>query len=153
MQFRIKSEVKANFNFVASNFGKPLFIYLLPIFPPIRLVTFEGTELGNRVVLEMKIGSHVMNWVSQIIDTRTYETEYNFIDQGVKLPIFLIYWEHKHRVIRHLSGAVIIDEIYYKSPNMIIELLFYPILFFTFYLRRFAYRSFFKQILLENIQS
>lgn len=147
MQFRIKTEVKANFHFVVSHFGEPLFIHLLPIFPPIRLIQFEGTELGNMVCLELKFVGFTMHWSSQIIVTKKYETEVNFVDQGIKLPFFLVYWEHKHRIIRHGLDTVIIDEIYYKSPNMIIELLFFPILFFSFFMRGPSYRSFFEGIL------
>lgn len=146
MQFRIKTEVKANFLFVASHFGKPLFIYLLPIFPPIKLIKFDGTNLGNVVCLELKFFGFVMQWSSQIIVTKKYQTEVNFIDQGIKLPFFLVYWEHKHRIIRHGLDTIIIDEIYYKSPNMIIELLFFPILFLSFLMRRFSYKSFFKKL-------
>lgn len=134
MQFRIKTEVKANFNFVASHFGEPLFIYLWPNFTPIKIIQFDGTKPGNLVCVDTKLFGLIMKWSSQIIVTKKYETEVNFIDQGIKLPFFLTYWEHKHRIIRHGSGTVVIDEIYYKSPNMIIELLFYPILFFGFFM-------------------
>lgn len=146
MQFSIKSNVKANFRFVASHFGKPLLSHLLPKFPPIRLTKFDGTGLGNLVCLELKFAGHIMTWSSQIIVTKKHDTEENFIDQGVKLPFFLVYWEHRHRIIRNGNDTVIIDEIYYKSPNMIIELLFFPILFLSFYLRRASYKSFFSKI-------
>lgn len=147
MQFRIKSDVKAEFRFVASHFGKPLFTHLLPKFPPIKLLRFEGCAKGDLVSLTMKLFGYTMEWDSEIIQTASYDRENNFIDQGIKLPFFLIYWEHKHRIIGNLNNTVIIDEIYYKSPNLLLEILMYPLLYLSFFARKKGYRTFFENLL------
>lgn len=144
MQFSIKSVVEAEYNVVASNFERPLFTHLLPKFPLTRLVKFEGSENGDLVCVQLELFGKVLDWDSEIIQKKVYDHETNFTGQGRKLPFFLIYWEHRHRIIRKHQGTVILDEIYYKSPNIILEILIFPFLYLGFYGRKKGYVSFFK---------
>lgn len=144
MEFSVSTPVNAEFQRVISRFNKDLFTHLLPSFPRIQLLQFDGTAVGNMLRLRIFLSSWSMDWDTQIIERQENASEVFFIDQGIRLPLFLVYWEHKHRIIKKEHCTVIIDEITYKSANSMVEYLVMPVLWASFIARKKGYRSFFE---------
>lgn len=149
MQFSISSPVKADFQLVVSRFNTDLFIHLLPSFPRIRLLQFDGTAKGDVLRLRIYMASGSMDWDTRIIERSENDKEVFFVDQGIKLPFFLLYWEHKHRIVRNGNSTLIIDEIFYRSANILVEYLVLPVLWISFSARKKGYRSYFENIINE----
>ena len=59
-----------------------------------------------------------------------------FIDEGLKLPSFFKFWKHHHRIVKNTTGCVIIDDITFKSANLLLDYL----LFFQGCYLQFLYR-------------
>ena len=144
MQFSVSSPVNAGFQHVISRFDKDLFTHLLPSFPLIKLLLFEGTAVGNILRLRLYFSAWSMDWDTRIIERHANEKEVYFIDQGIRLPFFLVYWEHKHRIIKKDQTTLIMDEITYRSGNALLGYLVYPILKASFVARKKGYRTFFE---------
>lgn len=130
---------------VWSGFDKKLFEALSPKFPKVRLLRFDGCEKGDEVHLELVFPFFVQNWNSQIIESGKDHRGYYFIDQGIQLPFFLTYWEHKHHIKKSGEETIIADEIYFKAYNFLFECLIYPVLWLTFIQRKPIYKRIFKK--------
>lgn len=145
MRLTLQTNVQKPPNEVFEGFTEALFIKLAPPFPPVRLRRFEGSEVGNVVELELNFILFRNIWQSLITHKETTSEEIYFIDEGKKLPFFLRYWRHKHRILKHETGSQIIDEIVYKSPFWILDYLLYPMMYFQFAYRKPIYRKYFKK--------
>lgn len=144
MKIKIVTPLERNYKEVFSRFDRTLFEFLQPVIPKMKLVTFEAPVTGNKVEIDF-IFPIKAKWVSIITEDEINETEAYFIDEGEILPPGISYWKHKHIVKKTGENTCeIIDDIEYKSPNKIMELLMYPQLYASFYPRKKAYKKFFQ---------
>ncbi len=128
---------------VIEGFNKELFIQLAPPFPKVNLLRFDGSKTGDIVQLELNFGFFKQRWTSVIIDDFESSDEYYFIDKGTELPFPLKFWVHKHIIKKHLNGAVIIDQVEFKGPNKVVDVLLYPALALQFLYRKPIYKKVF----------
>lgn len=143
MKLTIRTLVQAPLETVWAGFDRQLFNQLSPPFPPVNVLRFEGCSTGDKVSLELNFILFKQVWNSDIIDQQTTDAEIFFIDEGTKLPFFLRAWHHKHRLIRQGTGTVIADEITFRTPNVLLDYLFYPLLWAQFMYRKPIYKRVF----------
>lgn len=145
MQITISTTVNEHFLAVKEGFNQDLFSSLSPPFPPVKLLRFDGSKKGDIVSLELNFLFFKQIWTSEIIEDHTSESEFYFVDKGIKLPFFLGNWQHKHRLIgRGTSKTEIRDEIHYQGSNWILTPLLYPALYLQFLYRKPIYRRIFS---------
>jgi ligand-binding SRPBCC domain-containing protein len=144
MKIKINTAVKFSMENVWNGFTQKLFLKLAPPFPPVKLVRFDGCLQGNIVSMELNFILFKQNWTSLISEQKTDENEIYFIDEGTELPFFLKSWKHKHRIVKIENNSEIIDEIEYKTPTILTDYLFYPILYAQFAYRKPIYRKIFN---------
>ncbi len=143
MHLLIKTEVEKDPSNVFIYFDRKLFRALNPPLMPLKLLRFDGCNMGDEVHLELAFG---MKWISLVTDFQEREDEISFIDEGVQLPFFLTYWRHKHRIVKNENGgSILIDDILYQSSSKLMDKLLYPILWAQFKYRSPVYRKLFKK--------
>jgi ligand-binding SRPBCC domain-containing protein len=143
MKLELKTSVSAPIRTVWESFDKSLFKKLSPPFPPVKIIRFDGCYKGDSVTLELNFLIFRQLWTSLIIDQETEKDEIFFVDKGIKLPFFLKYWKHKHRLLRDGEGTTIVDEIEYRTPFAFLDRLMYPLLWAQFAYRKPIYRKVF----------
>ncbi|MFC5407864.1 hypothetical protein ACFPMF_00990 [Larkinella bovis] len=143
MKMALDTLVEQDFRRVWAGFDRRLFNTLSPPFPPVRVVRFDGCLRGDTVHLQLNFLFFRQDWISRIIDQQETGQEIYFIDEGTKLPFFLSYWQHKHRIIRHGSQTRIVDEITYRTPTRFTDFLLYPVLYGLFAYRKPVYKRYF----------
>lgn len=143
MKIIIKTKVEQDYLEVKEGFTKDLFLKLNPPFPPVKLLRFDGCRRGDKVSLELNFILFKQIWTSIITSDRTDEAEFFFVDEGKKLPFFLRFWKHKHRVLRQESGSLIVDEINFSARLKILSPLLYPALYAQFWYRKPIYKKIF----------
>jgi ligand-binding SRPBCC domain-containing protein len=143
MKIIIETEVEQTVAQVWEQFDDKLLMQLSPPFPPVKLISF-GQKIGEKVTLELNFFIKRQLWVSKITDSYLSVEESYFIDEGTQLPFFLKYWKHKHRIVKNNTGSKIIDEIEFRTPTILTDYIFYPILYLQFLYRQPIYRKFFK---------
>ncbi len=140
MKINISTPVSQSIDQVWAGFDQHLFSKLAPPFPPINLLRFDGSEVGDEVHLELNLIFFKQVWASLITENVKTEEEIYFVDEGIKLPFFLKYWRHKHRIVKSGIQAHIIDEITFESP---FGFLLYPVLYLQFMYRKPIYKKIF----------
>jgi ligand-binding SRPBCC domain-containing protein len=145
MKITIKTKVEQDYLEVKQGFNKDLFLKLNPPFPPVKLLRFDGCRRGDKVSLELNFILFKQIWTSIITADRTDGQEFFFVDEGKKLPFFLRFWKHKHRVLRQDSGAIIVDEINFSARLKILSPLLYPALYAQFWYRKPIYKKIFRK--------
>ncbi|MEM1135734.1 MAG: hypothetical protein AAGI07_07820 [Bacteroidota bacterium] len=143
MRLKIETSVKQDYKSVWNGFDETLFLKLSPPFPPVKLIRFDGSIKGDRVILELNFFLFKQEWESEITDNGELENEIYFIDEGIRLPFFLKSWKHKHRIIKSGEGSIISDEIEFTAPIPGMELALYPTMWQQFNYRKPIYQSFF----------
>lgn len=148
MKINIETAVNQSVSDVWNQFDDKLLLKLSPPFPPVKLISF-GQKIGEKVTFELNFFIKRQLWVSKITDSYLSVEESYFIDEGVQLPFFLKYWKHKHRIVRdntspNGSGSIIIDEIEFRTPTILTDYIFYPILYLQFLYRKPIYQRIFK---------
>ena len=143
MKINISTKVEQDYLSVKEGFNENLFLKLSPPFPPVKLLRFDGSSTGDKVILELNFIFFKQQWVSDITADNTDEKEFYFIDEGTKLPFFLKTWKHKHRIIKDGKSSIIRDEIAFKAPNGILTLFLYPALYLQFLYRKPIYKKIF----------
>ena len=144
MRISISTTVSQHYLTVKEGFNQDLFSLLSPPFPPVKLLRFDGSGKGDIVSLELNFLFFKQTWTSEIIEDHTDESEFYFVDKGIKLPFFLGFWQHTHRLINRGSTLTEIkDEITYQGSNWILTPLLYPILYLQFLYRKPIYRRIF----------
>jgi ligand-binding SRPBCC domain-containing protein len=139
----ISSDIPGNFQKVYSKFDKKLFEYILPSFPPTKLIKFEGSKKGDTV--ELSLGGQ--RWISIITEDKIEEKNAYFVDEGLKLPFPLKRWYHKHIVeYQEQNKCRIIDKIQFTTGWKALDLIFGYLLKFQFQQRTPLYRKYFDQI-------
>lgn len=136
MKITINTTVTASMPTVWKGFDETLFTKLSPPFPPVNLLRFDGSMTGDVVSLELNFIFFKQEWTSLITDQNETDREIYFVDEGRKLPFFLSFWRHKHRLIKEGTGTIIADEIEYRTPFILFDYLMYPLLW-----AQFAYRG------------
>ncbi len=143
MKIYLETEVKGTPAEVFKGFNETLFLKLAPPFPPFKLERFDGCKTGDEVHLKLWAGYKWENWISIITDDGTSEEEIFFVDEGTKLPPFLSFWKHQHRMKKSANGTTIIDDIEFQSPAKILDYLLYPVMYAQFAYRGPVYRKVF----------
>lgn len=144
MHISITTSVRQPYQSVAEGFDEKLFTQLNPPFPPVKLLRFDGSQQGDIVALELNFILFKQVWESLIVEDGRRDSEWYFIDEGVKLPFFLRYWRHHHRVVKHGTGAHIIDDITFQTPFFLLDYLFYPVMWLQFLYRKPIYKKVFR---------
>ena len=144
MNIKISTKVNQSLLKVWEGFNLELFSKLAPPFPPVEVKEFGGCLKGDKVHLELNFILFKQDWISDIVDQKRTETEIYFIDEGTKLPFFLSYWKHKHRLVKDNEGTLIIDEINFKTPTILTDYLFYPLMYLQFLYRKPIYKKVFE---------
>lgn len=144
MRITISTLVNQGRQAVAKGFNQDLFEKLNPPFPPVTLLRFDGSKQGDVVALELDFLLFKQVWESHIIEDGKTKKEWYFIDQGVKLPFFLRYWQHRHRVVQTGTHATIIDDITFETPFILTDYLFYPVMWLQFLYRKPVYKKVFR---------
>jgi ligand-binding SRPBCC domain-containing protein len=140
----VTTQVEQSLPHVWAGFDQRLFLKLNPPFPPVRLLRFDGCLTGDVVHIQLNFLFFRQDWISKIIDQQESQNEIFFIDQGDKLPFFLSFWHHKHRLVRQGDHTLIVDEVTYKTPGgWLMDWLFYPILWGQFVYRKPIYKRYF----------
>ena len=143
MRITISTSVRQSRLAVAEGFNEDLFTQLNPPFPPVKLLRFDGSSKGDVVALELDFILFKQVWESHITDSGKTSKEWYFIDEGVKLPFFLSYWKHHHRVVQTGTHATIIDDITFRTPFGWLDYLLYPVMRLQFLYRKPVYKRVF----------
>ncbi|GAB3269978.1 hypothetical protein GCM10027347_40360 [Larkinella harenae] len=144
MQIKLITPVQQDYQRVWTGFTRRLFEQLNPPFPPVKVVRFDGCRKGDVVHVQLNFLLFKQDWISSITEQQETEREIYFIDRGVKLPFFLTYWQHRHRIIRDGAHTRIADEITFRTPTRLTDFLMFPILYGLFAYRKPVYKRFFR---------
>jgi len=144
MKILLKTQVEQDYRMVYERFDRDLFLALKPPLLPLELKRFDGSKTGDEVHIQLGRGFLAQDWNAKIVEDKLTDDEAYFIDEGIKLPFFLKTWQHKHRIIRTETGAIIIDDIEYKTPTLLTDYLMYPIMWLQFAARKPVYRKYFR---------
>lgn len=135
-KIEIKIPIQNDYQTVFAGFNRELFLALAPKFPPSKLLRFDGSQKGDEVHIELGFFPFKELWVSVITEEYWGNDEIYFIDEGIKLPMALQYWRHKHRIIpTGEKTCMIIEDISYQAVQWLPAQMVHSILY-----RIFAYR-------------
>ena len=141
MNITLRSKVTGEFTAIYERFDDRLFRYLLP--PGAQLIEFGGSNKGDIVHLKLPLAGE---WISEITENGTSEDSCYFIDEGRKLPFPIKEWRHKHILHRAGNNTVVEDNMNFSTGYIFTDILFYPVLFFSFLPRVWQYNRYFKNI-------
>ncbi|MCK8494318.1 hypothetical protein M0L20_20795 [Spirosoma sp. RP8] len=145
MHLVLKTHVNQPIATVWNGFDRSLFNRLSPPFPPVEVVRFDGCLQGDVVHLRLNFLLVKQDWVSLIVDQQSTDQEIYFVDQGTRLPFFLTSWHHRHRLLRDSgNGTVIVDDIRFKTPFLVADILLYPVMWLLFTYRKPIYKRTFR---------
>ncbi|OIN56589.1 SRPBCC family protein [Arsenicibacter rosenii] len=144
MKLILRTQVARPLPEVWAGFDRTLFDKLSPPFPPVDVIRFDGCLTGDQVQLELNFLLFKQRWDSLIVDQQSTPDEIFFIDEGTRLPFFLRYWRHRHRLVRSGNGTVIIDDITFRTPSRFTDFLMLPILWLQFLYRKPVYKHVFN---------
>lgn len=144
MHFQIITSVEDDFKSVFGKFDKDLFLKIRPPLIGLKVNRFDGCLENDEVHLELTIFGTKQIWISRVTEFRETDDEIAFTDQGIRLPRFLSFWNHRHRIVRGQPGCLIIDQVTYKTPFWLLDYLLFPVLYLQFRLRKPRYRSHFS---------
>ena len=145
MNIYLKTKIDLSFSEVFKAFDQNLFRALKPPLINLEVLRFDGCEKGDEVHLQIKFGPLKQKWVSLITENANEVNESYFIDEGDKLPPPLKQWKHKHRVIKETHNTCyIVDDIYFSTNNVLLDILIYPAMYIQFWLRKPAYKKYFN---------
>jgi ligand-binding SRPBCC domain-containing protein len=145
MHLKLTTKVTQHYLSVKEGFDEKLFLSLNPPFPPVKLKEFGGCKKGDIVHLELNFIFFKQDWVSEITYDKTSDSVFEFIDEGTRLPFFLKFWQH-HHLVEKISEkqSLVIDDIKFKSPFVLMDLLLFPVLWLQFAYRKPIYKRIFK---------
>ena len=147
LSYSISTPVQAPISHVKKLFTADLLIRLSPPFPTVTLQRFDGCKKDDNVVLVINLLFQKVTWSSLITEDLETENEWYFIDQGVKMPFGLQYWQHKHRVQKISEEACeIIDEISFDTCNAFLNYLLFPFLWGMIFYRKPFYKKYLSLI-------
>ena len=142
---QITHRVSGNVHSVFSGFTRELFEQLSPVFPPAKLVRYDGNSVGDIVHLRLGLRPLTQNWVSEIVEHECCQRECYFTDIGRKLPWPLTQWRHRHLLQQVATDEVdIIEDITFGTNFALLTTIVSPILNFMFLARGPKYRAYFN---------
>ncbi len=143
MRILIETPVAQDYKTVWAGFNEDLFLALKPIFPPLKLLRFDGSMAGDEVHVQI----FNQRFDALIVEQAELEGEIYFIDEGKQLPFPLKKWRHRHRMIQQAKGSLIIDDIQFSTGFVLLDYLVYPGLYLQFAGRKPVYQKIFgKQV-------
>ncbi|MFD3407971.1 hypothetical protein SKC37_04840 [Aquirufa sp. HETE-83D] len=143
LSYSISTPIQAPIGHVKELFTADLLLRLSPPFPRVSLKRFDGCLKDDTVILEINLVFTKVTWSSLITEDKSTEDEWYFIDQGVKMPFGLHFWQHKHRVKRTSDGACeIIDEISFDTRIAFLNYLLFPFLWGMIFYRKPFYKKY-----------
>jgi ligand-binding SRPBCC domain-containing protein len=145
---KVKTIVSSNVKDVFASFDVKLFKALAPPLTKVEVLRFDGCKVGDKVILDVTPAlMKTSKWESLISEYQNNEDEIFFVDVGKILPWPLRQWEHKH-IIRKIDETTseIIDDVYYKTSNGLLDVLLYLPLKLQFLYRKPIYQQFFGHI-------
>jgi len=129
---------------IFAGFGLELFRRLNFPLTPLQVIRFDGCILHGITHVKIGIPPLAVEWIGLNTELQQQTDEIFFVDEGQKLPFFLRYWRHKHRIILTAPGqSVIRDEVEFRSAGKLAEMLLYPLLWMQFAWRIPIYRKYF----------
>ena len=146
MKLLLKTRVEQSPREVWAGFNESLFVKLAPPLPRIKLLKFEGSTEGSLVEVEIDFLLFKQIWQSLIVEQQESGNAIRFIDEGRRLPFFLKFWRHRHLIEANSTGTIITDDIEYRSPAWILDILLYPSLWLQFAYRKPIYRRVFARV-------
>jgi len=144
--FEVCTQVQASVNTIRENFTADLFISLNPPFPPVKLLRFDGNEVGALVELELNFLLFKQRWTSRITAAETTEKSWFFVDEGIQLPFFLGKWQHKHLVETANGCTTITDRITLSGPAWLPDILLVMLFKGLMIYRKPVYRRIFGKV-------
>lgn len=144
MEIKISTKVNQDYQTVFKNFDRELLEKLTPSFIPFELLKYDGSRTGDEVHILLNVLGLNQLWITDITENSNDLEEIYFVDQSSKLPFFLKYWHHKHRILKVKNGSKIIDEVTFKTPFKFLDYLCYPVMYLLFYYRKHIYKREFK---------
>ena len=145
--FSVRTRINAPMQDVWTQFDAALLSKLSPPFPKVRIVRFDGCQTGDLVSLELNLLVAKLIWTSQITDSIQNEAFCAFVDEGVKMPFGLQFWQHKHRVKKITEESCeIIDEISFDTRNAFLNYLLFPFLWGMIFYRKPFYKKYLSLI-------
>jgi ligand-binding SRPBCC domain-containing protein len=143
LSYSISTPIQAQISHVKDLFTADLLLRLSPPFPRVSLQRFDGCKKNDNVILVINLLFTKVTWSSLITEDALTTDEWYFIDQGVKMPFGLRYWQHKHRVkkINDVS-CEIIDEISFDTRNEFLNYLLFPFLWGMIFYRKPFYKKY-----------
>lgn len=145
MRILIKTNVEQDYKTIYSKFDVQLFKKLKPPLVGLKVKRFDGCIKGDEVHIEINTLGIKQDWNALITDNGENDREIYFIDEGLRLPNFIKTWKHLHRIVKNGNSGIIIDDINFRTPNVILDILFYPVMFLQFYYRKPVYKSYFRK--------
>lgn len=141
----LSTKVQQDYHQVYKGFDESLFRALTPPIPKVNLIRFGGTQVGKKTHLVLNFVFFKDEWISIVTEEGETEEQIFFIDEGKKLPFFLRYWHHEHRLLKTPENKTVIqDIILFKTPTWLTDILFYPALFLQFVWRIPIYKRIFN---------
>lgn len=144
MNVKVTTQVNQNLASVKAGFNEELFLKLIPPFPTVSLIRFDGCHKGDFVELLLDFKIKKQKWVSEITFDKETAERFEFIDEGVVLPFPFRYWKHHHILIGNAEGCQVVDSIEYRTTNKLMTVLLYPLLLLQFLYRKPVYKQVFK---------
>jgi ligand-binding SRPBCC domain-containing protein len=143
LSYSISTPIQAPISHVKDLFTADLLLRLSPPFPRVSLQRFDGCKKNDNVILVINLLFTKVTWSSLITEDALTTDEWYFIDQGVKMPFGLRYWQHKHRVkkINDVS-CEIIDEISFDTRDEFLNYLLFPFLWGMIFYRKPFYKKY-----------
>ncbi len=143
LSYSISTSIQAPISHVKELFTANLLMRLSPPFPRVTLQRFDGCKKDDNVILEINLVFTKVTWSSLITEDKLTADEWFFIDQGVKMPFGLNYWQHKHRVKKiNEESCEIIDEISFDTRNEFLNYLLFPFLWGMIFYRKPLYQKY-----------
>lgn len=144
MRIYLKTKIRKDFHKVAAGYNQDLFNYLLPPLGLVSLVRYDGQQPGN--IIHLRFRGLFKDWKVVIKDVWTSPREYRFVDRGLSMPFGMTYWQHVHRVVAiGPNQSALIDQMEYKTNWLLLDLLLYPLLFLSFFPRKWKYKSYYER--------
>ncbi len=137
MKFAIHTPIQNNYKDTFSKFNLDLFKALKPPLTSLIVERFDGCKKGDEVHLIV----NGQKWVSHITDDFENDHELTFVDTGVVTPFPIVFWVHHHRILKKgLDSCEIVDDIEFKTPLYVLDLLLYFPFKIMFSLRKPVYK-------------
>jgi len=145
MHFQIKTKVPQNYQKVFEGFDQSLFLKLKPPGMGIKLHRFDGCQKGDEIHLELSSLGIRQEWVSLVTQFERGAQSILFVDEGQKIPRPLKSWRHQHFILNQGNHSTIVDDVTYHTKFLLLDILFFPLVYLTFFYRKPIYRSYFSK--------